>query len=88
MVYVFSVEKLKCQKRRKLEVGYRLTPTGCSLLPKQLQRGLTVTEGFPDGSVVRNPAASAGDAGLIPELERSPGEGNGNHSSSLAWEIP
>ena len=29
------------------------------------------------------------DVGLIfPELERSPGEGNGNHSSILAWKIP
>ena len=27
---------------------------------------------------VKNPAASAGDADLIPELGRSPGEGNGN----------
>ena len=34
--------------------------------------------GFPDGSVVKNPIASAGDAGLISGLERSPGEGNGN----------
>jgi len=32
-------------------------------------------------SVVKNPPAKAGDAGdigLIPELGRSPGEGNGN----------
>ena len=34
--------------------------------------------GFPGGSVVKNPPASAGDAGLIPELGRSPREGNGN----------
>ena len=37
--------------------------------------------GFPGGSVVKNPPASAGatgDAGLIPELRRSPEEGNGN----------
>ena len=37
--------------------------------------------GFPGGSVVKNPPASAGatgDVGLIPELRRSPGEGNGN----------
>ena len=31
---------------------------------------------------------NAGDAGLIPGLGRSPEEGNGNHSSILAWEIP
>ena len=30
------------------------------------------------GSMVKNPPSSAGDAGLIPWLGRSPGEGNGN----------
>ena len=35
--------------------------------------------------MVKNPAANAGDAGLIPGLGRSPGEENG---SILAWEIP
>ena len=34
--------------------------------------------GFPGGLVVKNPPANAGDLGLIPGLERSPGEGNGN----------
>ena len=34
--------------------------------------------GFPGGSVVKNPSANAGDAGSIPELGRSPGEGNAN----------
>ena len=28
--------------------------------------------------MVKNPPGSAGDAGLIPGLERSPGEGNGD----------
>ena len=28
--------------------------------------------------MVKNPSASAGDAGSIPGLGRSPGEGNGN----------
>ena len=32
--------------------------------------------GFPDSSVGKEPARSAGDLGLIPELRRSPGEGN------------
>ena len=39
------------------------------------------TEGFPGGSVVKNPPASAGhaeDVGSIPGKGRSPGEGNGN----------
>ena len=37
--------------------------------------------GFPDGSVVKNPPVNAGDTGdmgLIPGLEKSSGEGNGN----------
>ena len=41
----------------------------------------SVTVGFPGGSVVKNPPASAGDTrdtGSIPGLGRSPGEGNGN----------
>ena len=38
--------------------------------------------------MVKNPPANAGDAGLIPGSGRSPGGGNGNHSSILAWEIP
>ena len=33
--------------------------------------------GFPDGTVVKNLPAQAGHSGLIPELERSPGVGNG-----------
>ena len=39
---------------------------------------LCVCGHFPGGSVVKNPPANAGDVGLIPESERSPGEGNGN----------
>ena len=38
----------------------------------------TYTLGFSDDSVVKNPPANAGEAGLIPESGRSPGEGNGN----------
>ena len=45
---------------------------------------------FPGGSVVKNLpvfAGATGDAGLILVLGKSPGEGNGKHSSILAWEI-
>ena len=38
----------------------------------------TVSPGFPGGSVVKNLPVNVGDVGLIPELGRSPGEGNGN----------
>ena len=37
--------------------------------------------------MVKNMPANAGDAGSIPGLRRSPGEGDGNHSSILAWRI-
>ena len=37
--------------------------------------------GFADGSMVKNLPSSTGDPGSIP------GEGNGNFSSILAWEI-
>ena len=35
-------------------------------------------QGFPDGSVVKNPPSSVGDTGSIPGLGGFPGEGNGN----------
>ena len=43
---------------------------------------------FSGVSVVKNLPANKGDADLIPGLGRSPGEGNGNHSSVLAWRVP
>ena len=52
-------------------------------MPKY-QRG----RGFPGGSVVKNLPDNTGDAGLIPGSGRSPGEGNGSHSSILALEVP
>ena len=36
-----------------------------------------ITWSFPSGAVVKKSACNAGDAGLIPGLGRSPGEGNG-----------
>ena len=44
--------------------------------------------GFPGGSVVKNPPANAGDAGLIPGLGRAPGEGNGNPIQYSCLENP
>ena len=43
---------------------------------------------FPGGTVIKNLPANAGDMGSIPGSGKCPGEGNGNHSSMLAWEIP
>ena len=44
--------------------------------------------GFPGDSVVKNPPANAGDAGLIPESGRSSGEGNGNPLQYSCLENP
>ena len=41
---------------------------------------MSLLEGFPGGSGVKNPSTNAGDTGdlsSIPGLGRSPGEGNG-----------
>ena len=43
---------------------------------RSLQRIEQSSLGFPGGSVVKNPPASAGDMGSVPELGRSLGEGN------------
>ena len=44
--------------------------------------------GFPGGSVVKNPPASAEDASSIPGLEDPLEEEIATHSSILAWRIP
>ena len=41
-------------------------------------KSLKDLSGFPGGSVGKESTCDAGDVGLIPELGRSPGEGNGN----------
>ena len=46
-------------------------------------------QGFPGGSVVKNPPANAEAAGSIPGSGRSSGGGIlATHSSILAWRIP
>ena len=39
---------------------------------------MVLSTSSPSGSVVKNPPANAGEAGSIPGLGRSPGEGKGN----------
>ena len=46
-----------------------------------------IQQSFPGGSDGKESACNVGDLGLIPELGRSPEEGNGTHSSTLAWRI-
>ena len=61
----------------------------CSRLPAAIDtlmvQALPSFPGIPGG---KKPPANAGDVGSIPGLGRSPGEGDGNHSSILAWRIP
>ena len=64
---------------------------GTSVLPLPFFSILAETSiamGFPVGSVVKNSPAKSGATGSIPGLGRFSSKGNGNHSSSLAWEIP
>ena len=46
------------------------------------------TWGFPSGSVVKNPPANAGDAGLTPGWGRSPGGGHGSPLQYCCLENP
>ena len=57
---------------------------------------LVTLQGFPGGSAGKESACNAGDQGLIPGLERSPGEGNDcplkysdleNFMDRGAWEV-
>ena len=50
--------------------------TGCEAARK-IQGLVSSYQGFPGGSVVKNPATNAGDTDLMPGLGRSSGEGNG-----------
>ena len=43
---------------------------------------------FPGGSDSKASAYNAGDLDSVPGPQRSPGEGNGNPLSILAWKIP
>ena len=57
-------------------MGY--SPWGCKESDTTEYTHTMVAEGFPGGSVVKNPPANAGDVGSIPVLGRSPGDGNDN----------
>ena len=56
------------------ELWYRVPPRPYSLCPWFVLN----SQELPNSSVVKNPPANAGDAGLIPGSGRSPGVGNGN----------
>ena len=54
----------------------------------ELLLGVLQDLGFPGGSAGTEPIYSVGDLGSIPELGRSPGEGQGYSFQYLAWRIP
>ena len=54
----------------------RAYTTGPDLVGRNKQR-LSLTGGFPDSSIGKESACTAGDPGLIPRLGRSAGEGIG-----------
>ena len=60
----------------------------CIALRADMSAQSCPTHDFPGGSDGKASANGVGDLGSIPGSERSSGEGNGNHSSTLAWKIP
>ena len=86
--------KIHCGSTNKInDFETTLSPQFCcttsySLHTIQLYWSM-VTWGLPScGSVVKNLPAKAGDQGLIPELGRSHGEGNGNTFPHSCLGIP
>ena len=66
----------------QLKISHAATKTWPSQKKKEKTNNIAIDYcyrlGFPGGAVVKNLPANAGDTGLIPQLGRSPGEGNGN----------
>ena len=52
--------------------------SGHVVLSLIINKEAKIPKGFPGGSALKNLPATAGDAGLIPGLGRSSGEGDGN----------
>ena len=74
----------------ELRPAWRGLPSADPSGPTQLG-SVHAPVGFPGGSVVKIRPANAGvtgDAGSIPGLGKSAGEGNGNPLQCLAWKNP
>ena len=67
--FLFGIKKKKINHLRVME-SYLIVVLICVFL--------VPNEGFPGGSVVKNPPANTKHLGSIPGLGRSPGGGNGN----------
>ena len=75
-------------------IEIRVTGTERSLsllllhIPLRIQLGPCNILSFPDSSVGKESACNAGDLGLIPGLEKSPGEGKGYPLQYIGLENP
>ena len=81
----------RCFFAHAIEIHYQdpLWSLSClSLFPWLHWPTLSFWLDFPGGSDGKASAYNVGDPGLIPGSGRSSGEGNGPHSSILAWKIP
>ena len=82
------------QRRRVWAISRRWWRTGslacCSAWGRKEwdTAGWQQIKGFPGGSGGKESTCNAGDRGSIPELGRSPGEGNGSTLHLLASRIP
>ena len=72
------------RRTHKLGLGEKTEPERD---PGTLRLRPRAREGFPGGSVVKNPPANAGDVSFIPGSGRSPEKELATQSSILAWKI-
>ena len=70
-----------CTKRQK-------SVSPCTTVCLSMKEAMQQPEGFPGGSVVKNPPATAVDSGSIPSWGRAPAEGNGNPLKYSCLENP
>ena len=94
-----SSQHTAAYSRLQLSVNYTTTPTNCFRLAKRQNNSsghrfalldfTTVRlRGFPGASDGKESACNAGDPGSVPEVGRSPGEGNGNPLQYSCLENP
>ena len=73
----------------RLDISYVKNLLQCLVFKRPPINGsLSPLLGFPGVSVVKNPPASAGDAGLLLDQEDPLEKEMATHSSILAWRIP
>ena len=78
--------KIQLEIRDPIPTSLALQLVGC--LEEHSLLDLCLPWGFPRGSVVKKFSCDSGNLGLIPELGRSPGEGNDNPLQYSCLENP